>query len=152
MKKLLATCDRILARLPVALSEGNMVGGIIIPAPVLKAMDRRGMAELEIVSAGPDCKVARTGDRVVVNKAVCEPLEWDGQEYMVFSEVTAFAVIRQLADVATPSASTSPQVTPAPLTMDEIKSGLGIPSKPVDDASDLPVEPAANAQPAQAAP
>ena len=90
MKKLLATCDRILARLPLALSEENVIGGIVIPEASLKTMQRHAIVELEIVAAGPDCKVARSGDRVVVNKNVCSPIEWEGVEYMIFSEACCF--------------------------------------------------------------
>lgn len=143
MKKLLATCDRILARLPLALTEESVIGGIIIPPETLEAMKRHAIVELEIVAAGPDCKVARAGDRVVVNKNVCSPIEWEGTEYMVFSEVTAFAIIKEQAEVK----------TPAPLlagtawrpTIEEIRTGLGIPGKPVDDASAVPLEVPANA-------
>lgn len=151
MKTLLATCDRILAREPVAIPVSEMIGLIVIPEATRRIMEQKGMVELEIVSAGPDCKTASAGDRVIVAKGVCECYEWEGTEYRAFSERTALAIIKEQPDVATPSPVTPP-VKSTPLTMDEIKTGLGIPSKPVDDASDLPVEPAPNAQPAQTAP
>lgn len=143
MKKLLATCDRIIARLPLRLTEESIVGGIIIPPEALEAMKRHAIVELEIVAAGPDCKVARTGDHVVVNKNVCSPLEWEGAEYMVFSEVTAFAIIKEQADVKAPVPVSV--VAPEPVTMAEIKAALNIPDRPVDDASALPVESPASA-------
>lgn len=99
---LLATCDRILAKLPFSDTESDVVGGIIVPKSTLNQMKAKTYVELEIVSAGPDCKVARTGDRVIVNNNVCSPIEWDGTQYMVFSEVTAFAVIRTPASSVTP--------------------------------------------------
>lgn len=93
-KKLLATCDRILARLPVTMGDAQVVGGIVIPDNV-KLKDKSGaIIELVVESAGPDCKVARAGDTVVVNKNVCGPIEYEGVEWMVFSEVTAIAIIR----------------------------------------------------------
>lgn len=94
MSKLLATCDRILAKLPLSASESNVIDGIIIPQRTLDQMKGKNLIELEVLSAGPDCKVARNGDKVLVNPVVCSPMEWDGQQYMVFSEVTAFAIVR----------------------------------------------------------
>lgn len=94
MTNLHATCDRILAKLPLSETESDVVGGIIVPKRTLDQMKAKTYAELEIVSAGPDCKVARPGDRVVVNTNVCSPIEWEGTKYMVFSEVTAMAVIK----------------------------------------------------------
>lgn len=133
-KKLRATCDRILARLPIQTGDANIVGGIIIPMNV-KLKDAKPIVELVIESAGPDCKVARAGLKVIVNKNVCAPLEIDGVEWMVFSEVTAIAIVEEVEEQATPR----PDMGPVPLTMEEIKTGLGIPSKPIDDSSAVPV-------------
>lgn len=138
--KLKATCDRILARLPISEGEGKVVGGIIIPDNI-KLKDKNPIVELIIESAGPDCKVAKDGDTVIVNKNVCGPIEWNGVEYMVFSEVTAFAIVKKV-EAAVPIVITE---KPKPLTMDEIKAGLGLKIAPTDDSADLPIEAKANA-------
>lgn len=135
MKKLKATCDRILAKLPPAFQGEQLIGGIVIPENARRLQEAKGITELLIVSAGPDCKVAKEGLRVLVAKAVCQPIEYDKDEYMVFSEVTAIAIIETVPDV--------PGISPAellakPLGMAEIKAGLGIVEKPVDDSSALP--------------
>ena len=138
MKNLKATCDRILAKLPPSIKGEQILDGIVIPEATKRLHDLKGLTELLIVSAGPDCKVAKPGAYVLVAKAVCQPLEYDGDEYMVFSEVTAIAIIEKTADpVAIPL-----QPAKTPLTIEEVKAGLGMTAKPVDDASALPVEPA----------
>lgn len=134
MKKLKATCDRILARLPIIDSSATVVGGIIIPEKTLKDMQRNTILTLDIESAGPDCKVARAGLKVIVNKNVCAPLEIDGVEWMVFSEVTAIAIVEEVAEPAK-----APSAQP-PLSIEEVKAALGIGTKPVDDSSALPAE------------
>lgn len=141
MNKLKATCDRILAKLPPSIKGEQVLGGIVIPQNI-KLSDHKGLAELLIVSAGPDCKVAKAGLYVLVAKAVCQPLEYDGEEYMVFSEVTAIAIIEKTPEAA---GSGKPAGEPDVLTISEIRAGLGMPTKPIDDASALPAEPAPGA-------
>jgi co-chaperonin GroES (HSP10) len=142
MKKLKATCDRILAQLPPALKGEKIIGGIVIPEAA-KLNEHRGLTELLIVSAGPDCKVAKPGLYVLVAKAVCQPLDYEGVEYMVFSEVTAVAIIEKTPE---PVAISIPSPEQHALTIADIKAGLGMKDeKPIDDQSALPVEAAPSA-------
>lgn len=139
MIKLLATCDRILARLPVAEGDMKMIGGIIIPESA-KLKDRKPIVELVIESAGPDCKVAKGGMKVVVNKNVCSPIEYNGVEWMIFSEVTAIAIIKEEADPE-PTKTAGAPLPATKLTIEEVRAGIGIKTGPVNDSSDLPVAP-----------
>lgn len=142
-KKLHATCDRILARLAPSLKGEQIIGGIVVPEAVRRLNEQKAIVELLIVSAGPDCKIAKPGRYALVAKAVCQPIEYDGAEYMVFSEVTAIAIIEEMDGEKTKDVI----MAPPPPTIAEIRTALGIPEKPTDDSSALPSEPAQSKTP-----
>lgn len=140
-----ATCDRILAIAPPPVPEPAemQVDKIIIPAAAMAAikakMAENPMQVLEIASAGPDCKVAKKGMKVIVNKNHYQgTIEYEGVHYACFSEVTAFAILEPApAEGAAPPPA---QAKLPDLTIAEVKAGLGIADAPKDDRHDLPAE------------
>ncbi len=138
-----ATTDQILAIAPAPVKEMEEVGGIIIPeaamAAVKAAMKESPMLNLEIAAVGPDCKVARKGMRVIVNKHHYNDatVEFEGIHYARFSEGTAFAII---ASVPPELLVEKPLAAPEKLSIAEIQAGLGMAVLPTDDRDALPAE------------
>lgn len=140
--KLKATCDRVLAVLPLQYSQAQTIDGIIIPEKTMKqiAESKNPVLELEVLSAGPDCKVVKEGMRVVVNRNACSPIPWNGQEYMVFSEVTVIMAFEPTAEIKDTGVPMPILGSPGKLlSIEEIQAGLAQQAveeqKMVDDAS-----------------
>ncbi len=142
-----ATCDKILAIAPAPEKEMEKIGDIIIPeaamAGIKAKMAQNPMQVLEIAAAGPDCKVARKGLRVIVNKHHYNDatVEHEGVHYACFSEVTAFAILApaEVQGGHIPVAPVRPSIA-------EVKKAAGLEEKPTDDRDALP--PAASTAPA----
>ncbi len=139
-----ATTDQILAIAPAPEKEMEEVGGIIIPeaamAAVKAAMKESPMLNLEIAAVGPDCKVARKGMRVIVNKHHYNDatVEFEGIHYARFSEGTAFAIL--VPDAGPEDTKTPPPVAVVRPTIAEVKKAVGIEDAPTDDRDALPAE------------
>ncbi len=142
MKTLKATCDRILAIVPQKSNESELIGGIIVPKHMRDRLESTGLCELEIAAAGPDCKVASAGMRVVVSKAAAgEPFGYGDAQYVCFSEVTALFIVAEEADIKTPPTASIAPVRP---TIAEVRAAVGSETAPKDDSSDLPPQKAAD--------
>ncbi len=141
MKTLKATCDRILAIVPMKSNESELIGGIIVPKHMRDRLESTGLCELEIAAAGPDCKVASAGMRVVVSKAAAgEPFGYGDGQYVCFSEVTALFIVYEQE----PAAPAPPVTTPIRPTIAEVRAAVGSETAPKDDSSDLPPQKASD--------
>ena len=132
------TTDKVLALLPKE-EEVTMIGGIHLPPNAKKAsLTQNPIAEILVHSVGPDCKTVKPGDRVLYNRTHIGPLPVEDGELIILPEGQILAVIKKVpepVEAPEPAASKKPS---GPLTIEEIKLGLGVQKNLKDDASDLP--------------
>ncbi len=139
--KLLATCTNILAcPVKAEILEEKIIGGVIVPAETQRLLDKKNpLIELEVLAVGHQVVKVKAGDRLLYNKHHGEAIPWGDQQLLRITEDQVFAIIKEEAAAPVPAAIPL-QPAPAPLTIEEVKAGLGMTAKPVDDASALPVE------------
>jgi hypothetical protein len=111
MKKYKAVGNQLLMRpliqvkLDVDQSSGlGVIGGILIPdgAKVGAAPDANPMVEFRVVSAGPECRVAKDGDIVLVNGHIALKIPLgetnDSAGLVMVAENLIIAVVENLPD------------------------------------------------------
>lgn len=117
------TTDKVLAVIPLAAPQEQMIGGIHLPPSVSRAsLDKEAICEIVVHSVGPDCKTVKPGDRVLYNKNIVTPLPCQDGELVVLPEGQVICVVTERAERSTPIViGTAPK---KPLTTDEIRAAL----------------------------
>ena len=83
------TGDRLVVRTPES-GERKTSGGLLIPATAMPAPKRLSWGDVTLV--GPDVRVAKTGDRVLVLPSAGLEVELEGEELVLLRERDVQAV------------------------------------------------------------